>query len=141
MNSIDEVGPSVAGRWFGVRAEYERFGPVRTVWVVVRELLLALVTLGIFMGEWDPKRLCNVVVFERGTGVTVALLKFDHLREATYYVSNLRGRLGTEPVFDFCRELGIPMSDVVGPGQTPDLFANLRWVEVPRRQLGGGERT
>ena len=129
-----EIGPSVAGRWFEVRAEYQRFGPLSTSLSVVRELLLALATFGLFLGEWDPKRFCDVLVVRRDNGETVAKFSYRRLGGASLQVESFGERLETQPIFDFCRELGIPMSDVEGGGREPDQTRRVTWVAISRRQ-------
>jgi len=106
-----------AGRWFVVRAEYEHLGPVRMLLRVVREFGLALLTAGVFLGEFDPKRFCDVLVLRRDNGDSVTVFSYKNLGAAAYHVENLWVRLSDTHVFDFCRELSIPTDVVVGPGQ------------------------
>lgn len=128
-----EPSEALAARWFGVRGEYERAGRVRMTWLTIREFLLALVTLGVFLGEFDPKRFCDVVVFSRDSGEPVAMFSYSHLGEATLHLRDLSSRLGTMHVYDFCRELGLGPDLVVGPGRDGEP-ADPVWVPMSRAQ-------
>lgn len=127
---------ALAVRWFGVLGEYERAGRVRMTWLSIREFLLAFVTLGIFLGEFDPKRFCDVVVFARDSDEPVATFSYDHLGEATLHLRDLSSRLTTMHVYDFCRDLGLGTALVVGPGQDAGT-ADQVWVPVSRARRVG----
>ncbi|RNL78825.1 hypothetical protein [Nocardioides marmorisolisilvae] len=129
-----EIGPSVAGRWFSIRAEYQHFGPLRTLVGVVREMLFTFATIALFFDDWDPKRFCDVKVVRRDSGVVVSVFSYDHLWDADIHVRDLRQRLLDEPVFDFCRDIGLDIAHVAGAGQDPDPALAVRWVRISRRQ-------
>jgi hypothetical protein len=121
---------AIAARWFGVRAEFELLGRGRMAVRSARQLLLYVVSAGLLMGDFDPKRFCDVVVFRRDTGATVATFSYTHLGEATGHVTDLRDRLLSAHVFDLCRELGLSTDLVVGPGQGIELDPVDPWVGV-----------
>ena len=59
-----------------------------------------LVTMGLTMGEYDPKSSCKVVVVRRDTGEEVLSFAYDSVGAATGHVASLRSRLEVEHVFD-----------------------------------------
>jgi hypothetical protein len=126
----ESKAPSVAGRWFGLRAEYEAAGRWKSTWYVVRELCLGFLTAGLFLGEFDPKRRCAVFVFRRDTGRVVAQFDFSHLAEASTHVSALANRLADLQVYDFCRQIGVSPDEVHGAGIDADPRAEAVWVAV-----------
>lgn len=123
---------SAAIRWFGVRAEYERAGPVklvfRTIWAVAK----GLPTLWILTDDLEPKRFCDVVVFRRDNGSPVAKFSHAYLGDGARHVEDLLTRLATDHVFDFCRELGIGIEAVVGAGDDRDFDASAVWVSLSK---------
>lgn len=126
-----EVEPaSRADRWFEVRAEYERLSSGGMALRTVREFILALLTLGVFLQEFDPKRFCDVLVVRRDTGESVAVFSYDHLGEASRHAESLNARLLKMHVFDFCRELSIPMNAVVGPGSDIVRDPQNMWIPI-----------
>jgi hypothetical protein len=121
----------VAGRWFGVRAELERVGIARRMWRGFLQVVLSVVTVGISLDEWSPKRLTDVVVYRHDTGETVVRYRYRYLGPATAHVQSLLARLGKTHVFDFCRELGIDIGQVVGEGADEGAEPELTVVERP----------
>ena len=95
-----------------------------------REWVLHLLTAGVFAGDFDPKRFCDVRVFRCDNGATVATFSYMHLGSATIHVVDLRARLLSTHVFDFCRELGLSIDVVAGPGQGVELDPIDPWVGV-----------
>ncbi|GAA1503014.1 hypothetical protein [Nocardioides humi] len=118
---------SVAARWFGVRAEYEEHAGGQTAWDVVKHVLLGVVTLGLTFVDYDPRRRCNVLVVRHDDGTAVAGYDHSTVGDATLHVSSLLERLDTLHVFDFCRELGIPVDAVVGEGRGQDGPSAATW--------------
>jgi hypothetical protein len=119
-----------AARWFGVRGEFQLVSRRRMAMLTAREWLLYLVSWGVFAGDFDPKRFCDVIVFRRDTGDVVASFPHTHLGAATGHLTDLRTRLLSTQVFDFCRELGLSIDVVAGPGQSPVLDPLDPWVGV-----------
>jgi len=138
---VETEGPaSVAGRWFGVRAEFERVSRLGTMWRTVKWSILGFVTLGLTLGDFDPKRFCDVIVFRRDTGQEVASFSYDFLREASDHVEDLRRRLEGTHVYDFCRELGVGTDSVVGAGSSESLEPTVVWQEISAKEGRGGRR-
>jgi hypothetical protein len=125
---------SRAERWFSVRIEYERFGILKAMSRTIRELFIALFTLGLLLGEWDPKRFCDVLVVRNDTGEVVASFSYDHLGEADTHVRVLREELETKQVFDFCRTLGVGIDAVVGVGTDRTAHTGVEWTQIWRKQ-------
>ena len=102
-----------AWRWFGVRGESVRLGPVAKL-------------IGRHSGQ--P---CFVYLYRRDNAATV--LRFDHasLDEAKEHLARLRSRLD-EHVHDFCREVGIAVDWVVGPGSDVRPAPEAAWTSVNR---------
>jgi len=138
---VETEGPaSVAGRWFGVRAEFERVSRLGTMWRTVKWSILGFVTLGLTMGDFDPKRFCDVIVFRRDTGQEVTSFSYDVLGEASDHVEDLRRRLEGTHVYDFCRELGVGTDSVVGAGSSESLEPTVVWQEISTKEGRGGRR-
>ncbi len=131
---------SVAGAWFAVRAEVQRFGLIRQIVAVVSELLLGVfVTMGLTWAEFDPRRFCDVHVIRREEGDSVCVFRYTHLAEGSAHAFEIARRLRELNAFDFCRELGIPMERVAGPGQLGP-FPEIAWTYVWRRQRASAHR-
>jgi hypothetical protein len=135
-----ETPVSVAGRWFGVRAEFERVSRLSMLWRTIKWLMFGFVTLGLTMGDFDPKRFCDVIVFRRDTGQAVATFSYDFLSEASPHVEDLVRRLASAHVYDFCRELGVGTESVVGPGFSELFDSTVVWQEVAAERRGTGDR-
>jgi len=129
---------AIAARWFGVRAEFELLGRGRMAVRAAREWVLYFVSAGLLMGDFDPKRFCDVLVFRRDTGATVARFSYTHLGDATDHVVDLRARLLSTHVFDFCRELSLSTDLVAGPGQGVERDPIDPWVGVRVRTRQSG---
>ena len=121
---------ATAARWFGVRGEFELVSRRRMAMLTARASLLYLASWGVLAGDFDPKRFCDVIVFRRDTGDRVASFRYTHLGAATDHLTDLRARLLSTHVFDFCRELGLSIGLVEGPGQDRELDPSDPWVGV-----------
>lgn len=133
---IEAVEPaSAAGRWFAVRAEYERIGRARMAWLAAKAWVVGLVTWGLTLGDFDPKRFCDVLVIRHDTGAVIASYDYEHLSAASAHVDRLRTRLDSVHVFDFCRDLGISTEEVVGPGASIGSQASWTAVEARLRRV------
>ncbi|GAA1159163.1 hypothetical protein [Nocardioides aquiterrae] len=108
---------ALAARWFGVRGEFELVSRRRMAVLTARHWLVLLGSWGILSSDFDPPRFCDVIVFRRDTGAAVASFSHSQLGSATGHLTDLRDRLLSTHVFDFCRELGLSIDVVIGPGQ------------------------
>lgn len=126
MEAVDPGG--LAGRWFGVRAEYVRPPVLIRIRQSISWFFGGVLTLGLTMGDYDPKRSCSVIVLRRDTGGEVARFSYESLGDATGHVASLRSRLEATHVFDFCRELGIPTAAVAGAGSEEP--SSVEWLEI-----------
>ena len=131
---------SVAGRWVGVRAEFERVSRLGMLWRTVKWSILGFVSLGLTMGDFDPKRFCDVIVVRRDTGQEVASFSYDGLGEASDHVEVLRRRLEGTHVYDLCRELGVGTDSVVGAGSSESLEPTVVWREISAKEVRAGRR-
>lgn len=118
---------SVAGRWFAVRVEFEKHDGGRKAWDVVKHVLLGIVTIGITLVDYDPRRSSNVVVLRRDNGSAVLGYRYSTVGDATLHATSLAERLKTMHVFDFCRDLGLPMESVAGEGEELSAGAQVDW--------------
>lgn len=138
--SVTDDSMALACQWFGVRGEYELLTRRRMAARSAREVALWFVSFGLLMGEFDPKRFGDVIVFRRDTGESVLVYSYDHLGEATDHLLSLRSRLSSMHVFDFCRVLGLTTALVVGSGcgEAEDDGADGAWKGIPTRQRQAG---
>lgn len=127
---VSSVESNLAKRWFKVQAEYQALNRVQMIWLVLRELVITFLTLGIFLGSFDPKRFCDVVVLRRDTNDPVILFRYKHLEEANAHLMSLQYRLSHLQVYDFCRELGIPIDSVQGTGFDDDPDPEAAWIGI-----------
>lgn len=127
---MSEAG-NEAARWFTVAAEFERVAGWNMAWRYVKEVFIGLASMGLTLGDVDPKRFCDVRVLRRDTGECVAHYSYEHLGEAHTHVTSLTSRLEDTHVFDFCRDLGIPIHHVVGEGCTDPVDRESIWIEIP----------
>jgi len=118
---------SVAGRWFAVRVEFETHVGGRRVWDLVKHVLLGVVTLGISLVDYDPRRASNVVLLRHDNGSAVLGFRYSTLGGAALHATSLAERLERTHVFDFCRELGLPMSVVAGEGRPREEGGEVTW--------------
>lgn len=121
-----------AGRWFAIRAEYERVRWPGMVRRYIKEFALAFVSLSVVTP--DLKIFCDVFIVRRDTGAAVAAFSYSHISEATHHVEDLRSRLASTQVFDFCRELRIGVTAVAGPGTERQPLVT--WLPIPARSRG-----
>ncbi|WP_408895761.1 hypothetical protein ACJ5H2_12680 [Nocardioides sp. R1-1] len=128
----DSPSESLAGRWFDARAIYEDTGWAWTLWAGVKTVVVMFATLGLSLEWYEPKRFYDVLVVRRDDGSTVLRFDYERAEEGTYHLSSLRQRLREEHVFDFCRALGIPIGQVVGPGEEIVDDAEAESIAVPR---------
>lgn len=105
------------------------------LWEAIKSLALGGATWGLFGGDVDPKRRCDVTVFRRDTGQGVATFSYDFLSEAENHVNDLVRRFAETHVFDLCRQLGIPTDVVAGEGSATPLNPKTIWREVPAQRL------
>ncbi len=119
-----------ASRWFGIRAEYEYVSPWRKFAVALRQFFVGLASLGLTLIEYNPKRWCNVIVYDRLDGRPVQVFAHSHLGPADSHAVNLLERARTMDVVDFCRELRIAPEKVLGDGLEPPQQHLIDWVEV-----------
>jgi hypothetical protein len=122
---------NLAGRWFGLRAEYEPLGKIRAGFRIARQLAFDALTFGIGSGDLDPKRSCEVLVYRLDDKSVIARYSYSHLGDATNHVRDLHERLNTEQVYDFCRDLNISPGMVAGPGIDFCLDPEDIWIECP----------
>lgn len=124
-----------ACRWFEIRAEHEeRVAFSRKAAAVARMVACYIVTRGIDWGDYDPRRFCDVLVLRRDTQSPVARYCYDRLGEASDHVVSLQLRLTAMHVYDFCRELSIPVEAVEGAGSGQAVDEDLIWVPVRERR-------
>jgi hypothetical protein len=123
---------SLAGRWFDVRAVYQETNWAWTVWTGMKTVFLMIVTVGLSLLWYEEKRFCDIILFRRDDGSTVLRFDYDKVEDATHHLGWLRERLREEHVYDFCRDLGIPVNQVVGPGQDIDEAIEVGWAAVAR---------
>jgi hypothetical protein len=128
----EEHTQAPAGRWFDVGGVHEEPGRLRAAWTGIRTAVLVVVSVAMNPDWYEPRRPCAVVIHRRDDGSVVLRFEHDSVEEATLHLSSLRERLGTEDVLDFCRDLGIPASHVVGPGAELDPGADVEWTTVSR---------
>lgn len=105
------------------------------LWEAIKSVALGGATWGLFGGDVDPKRRCDVTVFRRDTGQSVAAFSHDFLSEAEIHVNDLVRRFAEAHVFDFCRQLGISTDVVAGEGSATPLNPTTIWCEVPAADL------
>jgi len=105
-----------AWRWFGVRGETLRPGPIGMLVGTGRRAALRLITLGLGGRGDTVTHACFIYLYRRDNSATV--LRFDHgsFAEAKEHLSSLRARLDEMQIHDFCREVGIAVDWVTGPG-------------------------
>ncbi len=106
-----------AWRWFDVRGEFTRSGPV--------SMLLA-------WGKRNHRQSCAVFLCRRDNAETVLRYDFTNLSEATQHLTRLRARLAELRAEDFCREVGIAPEWVIGPGTAERLAPEASWTSVDR---------
>ena len=123
----------MAGRWFGVVATKERPGRSRKVGRELRVAIWANVqnaTWGLLGSE--PTCRCDVWIIRRDTGRPVEHhVHREPLSEAGNHVENLRYRLETTHVYDFCREFRIGTDEVAGPGISGEQDPATIWTDAP----------
>lgn len=129
--------PEAAARWFAVRAEYPRLGPVLRARLWLHGLVQGLLT----MGDWgeldDPRRFCDVMLVSRADDQPVLVFQYRSLGAATRHAHDLARRLDATGVEDFCAGLELAPQAARGTGVTPDGPSEVDWVAI----AAGSRRT
>ncbi|TWH01913.1 hypothetical protein L615_014100000010 [Nocardioides sp. J9] len=125
---------AVAARWIGVRVVYRETTFWWTVGAYVKNVLMLFATVGLSLLWYEPKRFCDVILYRLDTGATLCRYEHTNSEDAIDHVSSLKDRLLGSQVFDFCRELGIPMVEIAGEGMEPPSSIDdieVEWFQVP----------
>ncbi|KRB78807.1 hypothetical protein ASE01_23730 [Nocardioides sp. Root190] len=122
---------TAAGRWFGLQAEVEVQTPSRRVLEFFRQCGRAVLTLGFSLGEYDPRRFCDIVVYRRSDSFPVLHFSYDTLSGSELHLQRLKDLLDGAEVGAFCDEFEIPKHLVTGNGDLEVESTEIEWVETP----------
>lgn len=120
----------LACQWFGLRAEFEAQDRAAKRRGLAREVLLSVVTLGLSLTSYNPRRFCDVIVYRLDSGKIVMIFRYDEVEGATAHIESLRTRLESMAVQEFCEDIGVPTTEISGGGDQ-SMSATVDWVEIP----------
>lgn len=131
-----------AGRWFEVVVEAEQISWLATV----RQFLISLFAYCLPLGFWwapdgEVKQRTNVLLVRRRDQAAVAVYEYSRFSEALVHRTALERRLATQTLFDFSRELGLPLvTDAPLPSGGPSVGrGGIRYIS--RREIVARRRT
>lgn len=113
MSTTPEAHPSAAGRWFVVRVDHAPSRRRRALWLA-RWLVLDAASLGFHHAAYRSPG--TILVVRRDDGSVVARLSFAEPAQMWWRAEDLAAELRERHVFDFCRDLRIPLHHVSGAG-------------------------
>lgn len=125
---------TAAGRWFGLQAEVEAQSRSRRTVELFRQLGLGVLTLGLSLSEYNPRRFCDIVVYRRSDGLPVLHFSYDTLSASEMHLQRLRDLLNGAEVEAFCDEFEIPKHLASGDGDPGVESIEIEWIETASAQ-------